>query len=118
MKRIILLIIISLTLTLIIGCNKYIDEEIGIRGEITEISLNDSGEITNILVEGKIDEDTQYDKASVTIDEDTNVYKEEFKNLIKSDELKEGLKVEVVFSGPVKESYPVQGEVEYIRIIE
>jgi len=94
-----------------------LSQSIGIRGEIKEIYLSEDGTtISGILVEGEVEEDTMYDYASVTIDENTLIYKGEDEVTI--EDLEEGLKVEIVFDGPVAESYPVQGVAERINIIE
>ena len=118
MKKIVCLTIIFVVLLLLYGCAKEgLSQSIGIRGEIKEIYLSEDGTtISGILVEGEVEEDTMYDYASVTIDENTLIYKGEDEVTI--EDLEEGLKVEIVFDGPVAESYPVQGVAERINIIE
>jgi beta-N-acetylhexosaminidase len=103
---------VTMILTLgIVGCNIHKDDDkIGIRGIITDLSMNDQQEVTNILVEGNVEEDTIYDKASVSITKDTKINAPE--------KLKKGMKVEVIFTGPVAESYPVQGRAKVITVIE
>lgn len=93
------------------GCNlNQDDDKIGIRGIITTVSVNEKEEVTNILVERKVESDTSFDKASVFITKDTKVNSPE--------KLKKGMKVEVIFTGPVAESYPVQGRAKVITVIE
>ncbi|WP_291548570.1 beta-N-acetylhexosaminidase [Clostridium sp. HMP27] len=118
MKKIILLISIFLLLT-VVGCSKEITEEkLSIRGEITNVSLDDNGKITSILVEGKLEQDTQHDKASVFIGEKTKIYDNDTKEELEKNALKKGTKVEIIFKGPVRESYPVQADAKIIRITE
>ena len=102
-----------------VGSNKVSPKEkVDIRGEITKLTLNDSSKIVNILVEGKIEEDTSYDKASVYVGEKTRIYRADTNKELTISDLKEGLKVEIVFTGPVRESYPVQVDAEIIKIIK
>ena len=89
--------------------------KIGIRGIIKDISTS-SGSAT-ILVEGKIEADTVYDKASVRINADTMIQKDNLSRLFEITDLKIGDTVEVTFKGAVAESYPVQGTAEIVRII-
>ncbi|PRR76579.1 beta-N-acetylhexosaminidase [Clostridium thermopalmarium] len=117
-KKIILLISIFLLFS-ITGCSKEnVEEKIGIRGEIKKISLDDSGRISRILVEGKVEQDTQYDKASIRIKDNTKIYEKDAKKELEVNSLKEGAKVEVIFEGPVAESYPVQADAKTIIITE
>ena len=118
MKKAIGLITILALVLLINGCAKEgSSESLGIRGEIKEVYLSEDGTtISGILVEGELQEDTMYDYASVTIDENTSVYRGEEEAA--AEELEEGLQVEIVFEGPVAESYPVQGLAKEIKILE
>lgn len=117
-KKIILLISIFLLLS-VVGCtNKSVEEKIGIRGEIVEVSLDDNSKITGILVEGTLEQDTQHDKASVSIGEKTKIYDKNTKEELERSALKKGTKVEIIFEGPVRESYPVQADAKIIKIIE
>lgn len=118
MKKIFIVVVIFVLSLLLNGCAKEgLSQSIGIRGEIKEIYLSEDGDtISGILVEGEIQEDTMYDYANVTLDENTLIYKGEEEATIEG--LEEGLKVEIIFAGPVAESYPVQGVAERINIIE
>lgn len=69
------------------------------------------------MVEGKVESDTVYDKPRVRITKDTVVLKATNEE-ISSEELEEGMMVEVVFQGAVAESYPVQGQAKAIRIVK
>lgn len=94
-------------------------ETIGIRGAITDIAKGLDNEVRAIWVEGNADEnDLGYDKAVVKITADTIVFKEKNGERIAAGELAEGNLVEVVFAGPVMESYPVQGSAKFIRVVE
>jgi beta-N-acetylhexosaminidase len=121
-KKIILLICTFLLLSTV-GCSKDSSEDVntkklGIRGQVTKVSSDDSGKIKGILVEGIVEQDTEYDKASVYIGENTKIYKNNTKEELKRSVLKEGIKVEVIFEGGVRESYPVQADAKVIRVIE
>lgn len=113
----ILCIVILLTVT---GCiiKNDLNAQIDIRGEIAQITTDDSSKITAILVEGKIDNDTRFDKANVKIDGKTKIFKRNTNQALSLEVLKQKTNVEIVFSGPVAESYPVQAAAKIIRILE
>ena len=117
MKKI-LFIALAFILTLsLIGCSSKESEKIGIRGEITKLSQGKDIKTFFIFVEGTLEKDTEFDKASITITEKTRIVeKGTNKNLSKND-LKEGMKVEVLVDGPVRESYPVQFDAKEVRVI-
>lgn len=73
-------IIIALLIILAPGCTKKPGQEIDIRGEITNIAEG-SQEKKVILIEGSLEEDTKFDKASVTINSKTKVYEKKEMNL-------------------------------------
>ena len=119
MKKFVLIVLSVVMLFTVVGCSRNdTEDKVGIRGEITEIVLDDKGEAAAIMVEGKVEPDTVYDKARVGIREDTEIYEKVAMKKLGVESIKEGLKVEVIFSGPVAESYPVQGTAKVIRIIE
>lgn len=119
MRKKYLLLTAVLLLFVVSGCIRInTKEKVGIRGEILKLNLNDKGKVTSIYVEGKIDEDTIHDKASVSINEKTKIYNAENKTAISVNDLKEGMKVEIVFEGGVRESYPVQADAKSIKIIK
>lgn len=93
-------------------------EQIGIRGKITSVNINENKEVTSILVEGKLEADTVFDKASISIDKNTKIYKGSTGEKLSVNVLLEGVRVEAVFEGPVAESYPVQGKAKILRILE
>ena len=117
MKRFVLIVLSVVMLFTLIGCGKSDTEDtVGIRGEITKLTLDEQEKVIGIMVEGEIEPDTTYDKAHAAVKENTEIYEKD--SIVTVDNLKEGLKVEVVFDGPVAESYPVQGVAKVIRIIE
>ncbi len=89
--------------------------QVGIRGIIIDISLTEGG--AAIMVEGQVEEDTVYDRASVKINSDTMIQKDDMSRLFEISDLRVGDRVEVYFAGPVAESYPVQGTAAIVRII-
>jgi beta-N-acetylhexosaminidase len=117
MKKKYLLLIFVLTLFIVSGCIRInTKEKVGIRGEIGKVNLNDKGKVVSIYVEGKIEADTTHDKASVSITEKTKIYSTENKATLSVNDLKEGMKVEIVFEGGVRESYPVQADAKSIKV--
>jgi beta-N-acetylhexosaminidase len=122
MKRAILLILTVALIFSLIGCSELLSDmekdKIGIRGQVTNIFMNDDKTVTGIMVEGKVENDTMVDKASIKIDKRTKILLGNRNQKFISSELKEDMMVEVVFEGPVAESYPVQGKAKTIRIID
>lgn len=117
MKRFLILGLIFVLAVVTVGCSEETVDTIGIRGEIQEIYTGeDELTLSGILVEGEVQDDTMYDSANITIDDNTEIYKGDEK--VSLEELEIGLMVEVVFEGPVAESYPVQGTAKRITIIE
>ncbi len=118
MKKFITVIMaIAFALSLAACAPQQTDDTIGIRGEVTSITTEKG--FVSMLVEGEIEEDTAYDKASVKVNADTKVVKVQGGEETDAD--MQGIKlfdiVEVVFEGPVAESYPVQGTAKKVRIL-
>lgn len=92
-------------------------DSIHIRGTVKNLVLGKDG--VTFLVEGSLDKDTLYDKASVTATRNTNVTIKGVNTLVALDftEIKEGQLVEITFTGAVAESYPVQAQASVITII-
>lgn len=87
-----------------------------LRGTIKSITV--TGDKTAILyVEGKIESDTSMDKASVRIDGYTTILNVSGEKITVND-LDLGNKVNVVFSGPIAESYPAQGYAKSIVVLK
>lgn len=87
---------------------------VSVRGEIASRSENMDGSVT-ILVEGKKEQDTEYDSASVTVTDKTKITKDG-QDCTPGD-LQVGVRVEVYMEGPVMESYPVQGGASAVAIL-
>jgi hypothetical protein len=87
-------------------------KRIDIIGNITGIKSN------TILVEGVFARGTQYDKAHVSFDEDTLIVSGNTKENFNASDFEKGMRVEVVFDGAVKESYPVQARAKEITVYE
>lgn len=90
-----------------------------IRGRITGIipSKDGSPGIAGFVrVEGTRDSTTRYDKASITVTDSTSITRADGARGAFAD-LHDGDSVEASFTGPVRESYPVQATARSIRII-
>jgi beta-N-acetylhexosaminidase len=96
------------------------DQGVSIRGKIVTLDALQGIEGKRIMVEGLKENDTDYDKASIKVTNSTKMFRlEEGKTVkVSMDELKLGQQVEVVFVGPVAESYPVQATAGQIVILE
>lgn len=95
-----------------------------IRGTITNINRADAqsggkGIIGSVLIEGAIEEDTEFDKASVTITDKTGIFQQEGQGYsrVTFESLEIGQRVQARFTGPVMESYPVQATASEIVIL-
>jgi hypothetical protein len=101
------------------GAQPIVEESvtIGIRGVVKDI-VQGKGGIT-MLVEGKLEHDTSFDKASVTVNMSSKVLRDNtpITSQFAFSEIKESDTVEVTFNGPVAESYPVQGVAATVRIV-
>lgn len=124
-KRIITVVISIVLIVIGVGCtsgseekgvepNNNVAEKVDIRGRITNV-VNNADNVEAILVEGELEEDTGYDKASIKITTETEIYKGT--TGASANELQEGVTVEAIFTGLVAESYPVQATAKVIRII-
>lgn len=127
--------ITSKTTTLLVGslllafaCNAFEGTHgtaADIRGKVTSIRRADAqnrerGILGSVLVEGALEDDTSFDKASVTVTDKTRIFEQKGKNrrpaTFKS--LKKGQGVQVRFIGPVMQSYPVQATASEIVIFK
>jgi hypothetical protein len=128
-----LLILLVISLTFFTGCcpNQLtppnLDAQVDIRGTI--LNINPAQANSNILgtiyVEGPLYEDTFYDKASIKITSSTLIYQVD--NQLSSNDqfvqipfsvLQTGMMVEVTFTGPVLESYPVQATAKKVLVLD
>lgn len=98
---------------------------VDIRGTITSVSAaegeaRENGTVGMVLIEGVLEEDTSYDRASVTVTDKTEILERSGEELRTVDfhELQEGQRVEATFTGPVAESYPVQARASRVVILE
>ena len=117
MKRTFCGLCILLALFSVAGCGGtgVAENGIGIRGVIT--TLSGDGVEGNLLVEGKVEEDTSFDKASVRVTKETKIRRGTSKTRLKLSDVQLGDTVEVIMKGPVAESYPVQGLADVVTII-
>ena len=110
---------------LVAGCGSGSDNgtasRADIRGLVTSVSRAGGGKaLGSILVEGEIEKDTSFDKASITVTPDTRIYVSRGGGLEDAafDSLKIGQKAQATFTGPVAESYPVQAVASRIEILD
>ncbi len=95
-----------------------------IRGTITTIQTNadpsQTGIAGSMLVEGSIEGGTKFDKASITITGDTQLFEQvgDERRPVTVDAFRAGQRVEAWFTGPVMESYPVQAGALEIVIVQ
>ncbi len=101
------------------------DPKVSIRGPLSSASPagdddKAAGIVGNLLVEGKKDKDTEFDKALVKVTKATKIYKQVGRELKEAsfDDLKAGVKVEITFTGAVGESQPVQANAGKIVILK
>jgi hypothetical protein len=99
-------------------------EKVSIRGTPASVSPADeegkkAGVLGTILIEGRKDKDTEYDKAMVKVTKATRIYRLIGKDLKEAsfDDLKPSVKMEIHFQGPVSESFPVQATAGKIVIV-
>jgi len=95
-----------------------------IRGVISTLSAADgswsAGVLGSVLIEGKLQSDTSFDKASVTVTDKTKIYLEDAqgRHLVDFSYLRVGQIVAATFTGAVAESYPVQATASEIVILK
>lgn len=92
-----------------------------IRGKITQVHQSTSGDIIGaLLVEGAIEPDTHYDKASITITNQTVLLEQQgqTRRPVTFADFQVGQRVQAQFAGPVAESYPVQGRAREVIILK
>src|SRR5436190_18865563 len=100
------------------------DEKVSIRGMPASVSPADeegkkSGILGTILMEGRKDKDTEFDKAMVKVTKATKIFKMVGTDLKPAafDDLKPGVKMEIQSVGPVGESFPPMATAGKIVII-
>ncbi len=96
---------------------------VSIRGSVTTIHLISSRPVRDILgsisVEGVKQDDTLFDSATVTVARSTrfSLRTENGMRPMTFDDLREGDRIEAMFTGRVAESYPVQATAKHIVIL-
>ena len=100
------------------------DEKVSIRGMPASVSPADedgkkAGVLGTLLMEGRKDKDTEYDKAMVKVTKATKIFQQIGGDLKPAsfDDLKPGVRLEIRFQGPVNESFPVQATAGRIVIV-
>jgi hypothetical protein len=100
-------------------------EKVSIRGMPASVSPADddakkAGILGTILMEGRKDKDTEYDKAMVKVTKGTKIFQQVGRELKPAsfDDLKPGVKMEIQFQGAVGESFPVQATAGKIVILQ
>ena len=100
------------------------EEKVSIRGMPASVSPADedgkkAGVLGTILMEGRKDKDTMYDKAMVKVTKGTKIFQQVGRELKPAsfDDIKPGVKMEIQFQGPVAESFPVQATAGKIVIL-
>lgn len=73
-----------------------------------------------MLVEGAREPDTRFDRAAITLTKDARLFVQHGpeRRVVDLDALQIGQRVEVRFSGPVRESYPVQATASEVVILQ
>lgn len=99
------------------------EEAPDIRGRITSINAGDGtqpGILGFVRVEGTLEDDTNYDRAVVTVTANTNVIVRDAGGQRRATfaSLEVGQTVEAHFTGPVLQSYPVQATAQQITILK
>ena len=98
--------------------------KVDIRGKITNIHRAgqdvDDKLLGSILIEGAKEADTEFDKASVRVTNETRIFDERGRERrqVSFYSLKTGQKVSARFVGPIMESYPVQATASEIIILK
>lgn len=89
-----------------------------VRGIIDYISVSD-GYIHGFFVEGVVENDTEYARASVGVTETTRIYIQTSSGyqIATPEQLSVGVKVEVLFTSNILEIYPVEGLAAEIMIL-
>jgi beta-N-acetylhexosaminidase len=106
------------------GAQSLSSSRINVRGAITRITRageeGRSKALARVLIEGVKEPDTQVDKAVVDVTAETRFFIKQSGESKPTElaTLKEGQRVEALFTGPVRESYPVQATAAEITILE
>lgn len=124
MKKLLLIFLVSFLVSGIVGCSNHDNssngssEKISIRGEIKQVVVGHDDKVESIYVEGNKESDTDYEKANIKITEGTVFEQHESMGHSSEYMIGKGIKVEVVFTGEVQESNPVQATAKSIKVID
>ncbi len=92
------------------------EEKIGIRGDVTSIYM--SSDSSSIIVDGKIEEDTIYEKVTVNITKDTIIQNKNKDKIYNITDFELGMTVEVTFDGSVTQNEKLtEGNAKVITVI-
>lgn len=124
MKKLSILLILSILIISIVGCTQNSNTpsnddsqlvEYGVSGNITGITISENESILGTIhVEGPKDNGATYDNSIVTVKPETKIYSNDSINF---EDLEVGMYVNVFFDGEVMESYPVQANAKQINVI-
>ncbi len=123
MKAYALVIILSILALSLASCQVHPElEDPDIRGIVEGFSNSQSESAVTgfILIVGDAEEEFLYDRALVSITQDTEIYQRLDGQLVKFNfsDLKHGMTIEAWFTGSVAESYPVQAEAQFVVILQ
>jgi PBP1b-binding outer membrane lipoprotein LpoB len=95
-------------------------EPVDIRGRVIQARRNAQGEppVGTLQVEGALEPGTRYDKATIRVGHETQIFLGRGGKRTSFSFIHSGDLVEVTFTGPVAESYPVQATADRIVILE
>lgn len=95
-------------------------QTVDIRGRVTQSRRNAQGEppVGTVQVEGTLEPDTRYDKATIHVGHETKILLGREGKPASFSFLHSGDLIEVTFTGPVAESYPVKATAAKIVILE
>jgi hypothetical protein len=109
------------------GCRPEVStgsDPVSIRGRVTGViaagqGMREAHVAGFVRVEGAREPDTGYDKASITVTDSTTITIDEKgeRRAAGFEAIHEGDSVEATFTGPVRESYPVQATAGRITIV-
>lgn len=119
-RKILLPALAILLACLIAGCGTgkaTVPSNPEVRGTIT--SVNGSANSGSIFIDGTTLETTGIDKANVTIDSKTEILRRQGGKLQKArfSDFRVGQMAQATFTGPVLQSYPVQGTAHQVVIL-
>ena len=120
-KKIVWLILgcLIVLMPVLASCGSAAVEEADFTGFITEIHpIGEKGALGQILVESHADK--LVDKYMVTIKDETLIFEQDGENRhrVAFEALETKQQVQVWFSGPIMESFPMQGTAQQVVIIE